>query len=374
MEDNKKNFKVFTFDESYIAPKYHLNKGRGLVEWGWNRLNVANNTNNNYYGSNNYPQYILDLYNHYGSPVHKAIIDRKVRYIAGQGFDEITDQSLLDFIRKNKLEDHVMRMALDYELFNGFCFEIIWNKEGDKINKIKHVNFHKIRIGLPTEENPDEDFEYYWYSEDWNQYRKEDYAPQFIRGWDPENPGGRQLYYYKEYNPEADYYPIPPYSSCFNWIEIGYEISKFHLNSSKNGYAPGFILNFATGIPTQEEQDEFSKAFKREYGTNANAGKVVITWSEGSDQKPELTPVNGNDSDERFTQLEGQVKDEIVVGSGVPIQMMAVVPGKLGASDERMELMQEFQMDYISPRQTIIEDCLNSVLNTNLIRLKKYTK
>jgi len=39
-----------------------------------------------------------------------------------------------------------------------------------------------------------------------------------------------------------------------------------------------------------------------------------------------------------------------------------------------MELMQEFQMDYISPRQTIVEDCLNRVLNTNLIKLKKYTK
>lgn len=362
------NFKVFSFDESYVSPKYHLNKGRGLIEWGWNRKLAPNK---DYYGSNNYPQYILDLYNHYGASIHKAIIDKKVRYIAGQGFDEITDQALLDFIKKSNLEDEVMKMVLDYELFNGFCFEIIWNREGDKINKIKHVNFHKVRIGLPTE---DQDYEYYWYSEDWNQYRKAEYAPKFIKGYDPEYPGGRQLYYYKEYNPEADYYPIPSYSSCFNFIELGYEISKFHLNSSKNGYSPSFLLNFATGIPTQEEQDEFSKAFKREYGSNANAGKIVITWSEGSDQKPELIDVNSNDSDERFLQLEGQIKDEIVVGSGVPIQMMALVAGKLGSTDERMELMQEFQMDYISPRQTIVEDCLNRVLNTNLIKLKKYTK
>jgi hypothetical protein len=357
MEQDIKKVMMFNFNKTYQAPGYKLNKGRELVEWGQ---------------KNDFPEYLLDIYNHYGSATHKAIIDKKVRMIAGQGFEDITDASLLDFVKKNKLDIELAKMALDYEIFNGFCFEIIWNKEGNKINKIKHINFQNIRIGYEREMEEGKPF--YWYSEDWLQYRKEEYRPTYIKGYDPEEPGGRQLYYYTEYNPQSTYYPIPQYSNVFNYIELDYEISSFHLSGARNGYSPSFILNFATGLPTEEEQDQFAKSFKREYQGTDNNGNIIITWSEGSEQAPEMIPVQSNDSDDRFVNLEAQIKDEIIRGSGVPLQLLSLVPGKLGSSEERLELMKEFQMDYISPRQVVLEDALNEVLNIDLLRLKKYTE
>lgn len=354
-EEEAKQYMVFNLNRGYITPKYYLNKGRELIEWGQDNL---------------YPEFLLDLYNHYGSATHKAIIDKKVRYIAGQGFDQIADMELLKFIKSNKLDIELAKMTLDYEIFNGFAFEIIWNREGDKINKIKHVKFHNLRIGYDREGEE----EFYWYSEDWAQYRKEDYRPELIKGFNADTPGGRQLYFYTEYNPQSTYYPIVQYSNSLNWIELDYEISKFHLNSAVNGYQPSFILNFATGLPSEEEQDMFAKSFKREFSGTDNAGKIILTWSEGLDGAPVLIPVQQNDSDDRFVNLEGQIKQEIIRGSGTPLQLLSLVPGALGSQDERMELMKEFQMDYISPRQVVLEDALNEVLNTDQFRLKKYAE
>ena len=108
--------------------------------------------------------------------------------------------------------------------------------------------------------------------------------PEMIREFNPYVKQGKQIYYYSEYNPDSDgLYPIVGYSTSVNWIEMDYEISKFHLNQVKQGYSPSFILNFATGIPTEEEQDQFFREFKRNYSGAENSGKIIITYSEGAD-------------------------------------------------------------------------------------------
>ena len=176
-----------------------------------------------------------------------------------------------------------------------------------------------------------------------------------------------------DYNPDADVYPIPYYSSEINWIELDYEISKFHLNQAKNGYAPQFILNFATGIPSDEEMDETVRNFKREYkGTTGET--VMITFSEGGDQKPELIPITLNDSDERFITLSKDVKENIFIGHEITNpQLFGVrVPGELGGKNELMEALEIFQAVYVDQRQSDIENGINEVLGTNY-KLKKFT-
>lgn len=352
---NKHAIKIFNFNEAYTVPSYKYNPKLHLIEWG---------------DRNNYPQYILDLYNAYGSTTHKSIIDRKVRMVAGQGFEEVTDIQLQKFIENNKLNKVVKKLELDYELFNGFALEVIWNNEGTKIASLKHVPFHKIRIGMECDELP---FEHYWYSDNWLEYKKEEYEPEYIRGYNPFIKQGKQLYYYSEYNPQTDgLYPIPNYSTTMNYIEMGYQVAKFHLNQLKQGYTPSFILNFSTGIPTEEEQDEFYREFKRNYSGTDNSGKIILTYSEGQDGKPELIPIQLNDSDDRFIMLEDMIERNIVMGHAIPPSLVILTPGKLGSTDERKELQQEFQSNYVSPRQTQIEEIFNEILRTDELQLKKY--
>lgn len=358
MKSNKPKFTLINFNEAYEPPTNKYNVGKGYVEWGDNNL---------------YPDYLIDLYNYKGSTTHQSTIDRKVGIISGKGFEDIIDESLAKLVKRTKLARQVKRAALDYELINGFAFEVIWANDGETIASIKHIVRHKLREGIESDEI---DYPHYVYSKDWSQYRKSGYEPEIIRKWNPLIRSGKQIYVYDEYNPGMDVYPIVNYSNSFNYIELDHEISKFHLNQVKQGYSPSFILNFATGIPSEEEMEEFNREFELNYAGAENAGKIIITYSEGVDEQPKLEAIELNDSDERFAMLIEQIETQIIRGSRVPPQLLLLVAGSLGGVGERDELMAEFQSDYVTPRQENIEEVLNEILSeagyTEELKLKQY--
>jgi hypothetical protein len=246
---------------------------------------------------------------------------------------------------------------------HNFSFEVIWNNEGTKIVSMQHIPYHKLRLGIQGDEIS---FAHLWFSNDWMQYKKEGYEPEMIRMFNPNLRTGKQIYWYSEYNPQTDgLYPIPGYSTTMNWIEMDYQVSVFHLNQLKQGYSPSFILNFATGIPSEEEQDVFFKEFKKNFSGAQNSGKIILTYSEGIEQKPELTAIQLNDSDERFIMLQDMTEKNIVMGHEVPAAMVILTPGKLGSTEERAELMIEFQDSYVTPRQENVEEVINEILSTS---------
>jgi hypothetical protein len=353
MEENKEitkvsPVKIFTFNEAYQPPIYKFEK-----KGDYHFLSFG--------ADNLYPLLLLELYNNFGSPLHKAIINKKVKMTSGFGYKPILDPKLKEWARKNNLEKLLLYISQSFELYNGFTIEILWSNDGQSFD-IKYVPLHTIRLGLKESED---EADYYWYSENWGDIKKEEYHPQYIKKFDPTDRTGRQLLYYIEPNPSlTDVYPIPGYSTTINYIDLDYQIGVFHLNQVRQGFAPSFILNFATGIPTQEEQDMWYREFQRNYKGAGGAGKILITYSDGGDQKPELIPIQLNNSDERFILLQDMVEKNITQAHETPVQLVSFQPGKLGSSDERKELMAEFQTYYISIRQNQIEESINAVLRT----------
>jgi hypothetical protein len=361
MEKNKReyinNFKIFNFNESYVAPTNTINARDNFINWG---------------SDNQYPTYLLNLYNNYGYALHKSIINKKVRLTTGNGINDVISSELASFIKKNKLDKELVKANADLEIFNWFAFEIIYNNDGT-LSSVKHMPAYKLRLGIKTEEI---NYNHFLFCNDWTKYKKKEYAPEVIREFNPLIKQGKQIFAHFEYCPGVEYYSFPIYSESINYIELGYEISKFHLNQAKNGYAPQFLLNFATGIPSIEEQDEFYSQFKREFkGTQGN--NVIITYSEGQDGKPEFIPIQLNNSDERFLQLNDQVQEVIVMSAEIPAQMVILTPGKLGSTEDRASLLDEFQKSYITPRQNTIENVINEILSQDFseeITLKQYNQ
>lgn len=340
--------KVFQFNEAYQAPVYKFEK-----KGDYHFLSFG--------ADNLYPLFLLNLYNNYGSPLNKAIINKKTKMTAGFGYKDILDPKMKEWAKQNNLERLLLYWAKDFMIYGGFAIEIIWNREGTSFN-VGYLPIHTLRIGLKdTEDEPD----YYWYSKDWGQYKKEEYTPEYIKQFDPNDRTGRQALYYIEPNPSAtDLYPIPDYSTAINFVDLHYQISVFHVNQVRQGFAPSFILNFGTGIPTPDEQNQFFREFSRNYQSASNAGKIIITYSEGGEQKPELIPINLNDSDERFIMLEEMIEKNITQAHEFPIGLISSVPGKLGSTDERKELMAEVQTYYIAIKQNQMEESINGILET----------
>jgi hypothetical protein len=353
--------KLFQFNEAYVAPIYTFQK-----KGDYHFLSFG--------ADNMYPLFLLSLYNNYGSPLNKAIINKKTKMTAGFGYKEILDPKLKQWAKKNNLERLLLYLAKDFMIYGGFAIEIIWNREGTSFD-ISYLPIHTLRIGLKEEE---EEADYYWYSADWGQYKKPEYKPEYIKRFDPKDRTGRQAIYYIEPNPAAtSLYPIPDYSTALNFIDLDYQIGQFHLNQVRQGFAPSFILNFGTGIPTIDEQNQFFREFQRNFKGSENAGKIMITYSDGGDQKPDLIPIQLNDSDDRFILLQEMVEKNITQAHEMPVQLVSFQPGKLGSADERKELMAEFQTYYVAIKQNQMEEAINGVLETigftEKIVLRDYT-
>jgi len=340
--------KLFQFNEAYVAPIYTYQK-----KGDYHFLSFG--------ADNLYPLFLLELYNNYGSPLNKSIINKKTKMTAGFGYKPLTDAKLNEWAKKNNLERLLLYLAKDFMIYGGFAIEVIWNREGTSFD-INYLPIHTLRIGLKETE---EEADYYWYSKDWGQYKKEEYKPEYIKRFDPKDRTGRQAIYYIEPNPAAtSLYPIPDYSTAINFVDLDYQIGKFHLNQVRQGFAPSFILNFATGIPTIDEQNQFFREFQRNFKGAENAGKIMITYSDGGDQKPEMIPIQLNDSDDRFILLQEMVEKNITQAHEMPVQLVSFQPGRLGSADERKELMAEFQTYYIAIKQNQMEEAINGVLET----------
>ena len=329
------------------------------------------------YGSDNaYPQYLLDVF-HNKSNKHKAIISKKVDMTTGSGFKGLESDSATSFVEnrygKDDLDYVAKRVNFDYEIHSGFAMFIRWNSSGTKIAAIDWLPYHKCRLSS--------DEKSILVSKDWTNIRKKVNKPVTYPRFNPmaSDKEPTQVFYYVEESNGVDYYPLPYYSSTLNWIELDWEISTFHLSSVRNGFSAGFILNFATGIPTEEEMDLAYKAFNRKYTGSNNAGKFILTYSEGQDQKPDLTPIELNSSDERFMLLHSEMLTEILIGHSVTSPMLFGVrtEGQLGGRNEILEALAIFQSTYIDNKQKTIEKAFNKLAKysdvTEKLELGKYT-
>ena len=70
MDKTKNNLKIFNFNKEIALPVYKADARKGWVKYGVN---------------DNYPNELVDYYNFNGSSAHKAIINKKIKLILGDG-------------------------------------------------------------------------------------------------------------------------------------------------------------------------------------------------------------------------------------------------------------------------------------------------
>lgn len=357
---NSFNVKILNFAKGQEPPIFRENRNGKWFDYGENNL---------------YPQYLLEVYHNYSNK-HKAIINRKVQMTTGNGIEKTTPQ--IEEWLKNRwsdfdIEQLTEKVNYDLEIYGGFALNIRWNLDGTSIAAIDYLPYQKVRLST------DEDR--VLISRDWTNWRRSENKPEERVRFSPKlaQKYPSQVYYYLQDTVGQEYYPIPYYSSTLPWIELDWEVGNFHLSSVRNGFMPGFILNFSTGIPTMEEMEMAYREFEKKYTGSENAGKFILTFSEGQDQKPELIPISLNDSDDRFILLRDSMRDEIFVGHSVTNpQLFGIrVPGELGGKDELLESLAIFQSTYITIRQKQLEKCFTKLMNLSgvegEVKFKKYT-
>ena len=349
MSNTKANMRVITL-AAHSTPEFKEDRSKDWILYGTERP-----------WKNRYPDYLLDLFN--SSAKHNAIIRGKVDYIVGKGF-RVDDAGLgtealakvSKFVNKpnpyETLDELLAKCSLDLEIYNGFALEIIANKTNQKIAGVYHVDFTKYRKC--------KDSDGYFYSDEWHKTQPEvEYIPEF----DPYKIGGKSLLYVKAYHPMSDVYPLPEYLGCVPYVEMDKEIANFHLNSIKNGFMGGTMINFYNGTPTEEEQEAIERKLYDKFSGSDNANKLVLNFNDSREQGAEIIALNGNDFDKRFDILNETVRKEIFSGHRIvdPNLFGIKEDGIFATRNQIRDSYELFQNTYVNQRQRLLEQVFNGL-------------
>lgn len=343
--------------ENHKVPEMKEHKGTQWVTYG---------------EKNDYPQYLLDLFNRSGK--HNAIITGKVHYIKGNGFvlDENLDPLLADKANRlmkninsiDTIDDFLYKTATDLEVFGGICIDVIPRIDGSGWAELYHLDKSKIRVNKRTNR--------VWYSEKWsdgNGY----YKPT------PERDGLRELkmfdektfsgvFIYDQYRPSMGDYPLPEYIGAIPYIQVDTEIANFHLNNLKHGFAAGTLISFNNGEPdTEDKKATIERRLKRKTAGSDNAGEIIIAFSNGKDSAPTIASLTSNNFDKLFDTLNQTAQQEIFAGHKVTSPMLFGIKteGQLGGSQELSESFELFKNGYVTAKQLVLENILNYFFELN---------
>lgn len=288
----------------------------------------------NYGDDNNLPQHIIDLNNE--SAVNKSIIENKITYICGAGID---DEQY--YGQPNTLEDWdtlIEKIAKDYTTFGGFCFQVILNEDHVSMS-LFHTDFSKARVGETNDYGIPLNF---YLSNDWRKTTGR-YAPTQIKAYGSETlkKGIPYLYYYKDYEPSLDYYPVPHYYSAMNYIEADGLLGKFYRNAINNGFAPSVIVTIPSN-PSEEAKTQFNKDITATFAGTNGANSIVVLYGESQDIKPEVIPFTASQNADLYNNVNDVIFQKIISAHRLSSPTLAGLSGSGNLSGNASEIINSF--------------------------------
>ena len=324
---------VLTFAEAK-QPEYKEKKGEGYMQYGQN---------------NDYPQYLLDLFNK--SAKHNAIIRGKVNYIVGNGW--AGDEAIVKKVnREESLIDLTKKVALDLELFGGAYIQVIWSVMGEQVAELWHCDYTKIRTNKDNTQ--------FWYKEDWKATRNQEKA-EIYNAFNPANPYGVQILYVKEYRPGMNVYSLPGYFGALNYIESDVEVSKHVLGNAQTGFSASKLITLPNGEPSPDEKRAVSRQFDNMY-TGADGKKYLLAFVNDATRKPIVDDLGASDlTKEDFGRVDELIQTNIFSGHQItsPDLFGIAVPGQLGNRQQMRDSYEIFNNTYIRYKQMQIEGVFN---------------
>ena len=329
------DLRVLTFAEAR-QPEFKEKKGidGGYIKYGEN---------------NDYPEYIVDLYNK--SSKHSAIIKSKVHYITGNGWSGQPDaQAFIDKAnRVESLDDLTRKVSLDIEIFGGAYLEVIWDLSGN-LAELWHCDYTKIRTNKDNTQ--------YWYKEDWKDNK---IKPEVVGAFNPKQPIGKQILYIKEYRPNIGIYGLPSYFAALNYIESDIEVSKHILGNAQTGFSASKLITLPNGEPNDEEKRNVDQRLRKTY-SGADGKKYMIAFVNDISRKPVVDDLGTSDlTKEDFGKIDELIQTNIFSGHQVttPSIMGIAEAGKLGSRTEMRDGYEIFKNTYVNAKQMHLESVFN---------------
>ena len=359
---SKHEFNVFGLP-THELPLFTEKTGREWVDYGYDNL---------------YGDYLRDLY--LGSSIQAAVVNGVSEMIYGEGIEatdreEKPDQWLkTQRLLENSDDDILRQLCFDLKLYGQCYVQVIWNRVRTEIAELRFLPAHTVRTGIADAQGR---VDCYYVSPDWSRMREPRYAPVKYPAYDNEDRSEPAvIYQIKAYQPGIFYYGLPDYVGATNYVELDREISTFHLNNIKNGLFPSMLLSFNNGVPSDEERRTIERHVNDKFSGSGNAGRLLISFNDGSDSAPQLTPVNPNDNDGMYEFLAKECTTKILAGHRVTSPLLFGIRGEGSGFGNNAEELRDsfslFQNTVVKPFQRTLLDGLNVLFSVNGIDLDFY--
>lgn len=327
--DNYKHI-VLAFDQAQ-QPKFTEKKNKGYVEFG---------------ELNNYPNYLLGLYAE--SPKHGAIVKGKSNYIYGKGFEEPGTANSLE-----TWNDVLKKCIKDDELFRGYFLQVIWNR-AKQVSEVYHIDFAKVRVS--------KDLQTFYVKNDWLDMREK---TREYPAFNVNNPYGSQIFYYKEYNPISEVYPLPSYYQSLNYLEADIKVSRHILGNANQGWVGTKLVNLNNGDPIGEEiKGEVERDLLKKF-TGSEGKRVVIMFNKSKDNAADILDLGTTMlTKEDFTNVNNLITQEIFASHQITSPQLFGIQGVSAFSrNELRDAYEIFNNTYVQERQQELEGVFTNFRN-----------
>lgn len=309
------------------------------------------------FGSDNlFPQLINQLY--YTSPLHASIVDFKTNATIGGGFEVMKPKSItaieevdiLTFIKRLDLKVVMPQMTKDIILHNRCYFKITFNQTKDVI-KVEFVGAEKVR--------KDKYGENYSICYDWSTL----IDVENIKPYKHDCQDRTQLYIYEAKCVGQDVYPLPSYTSAFNWAFLDGEMSYLQKSNIVNSIFPSFAMMFPKKPQTPEEMQGIKDTIEKGKGAS-EAGKALAFFANNKDQLPTIEAIPTSNNDNLFQVTTESIDSKICQAHIIdPILMGIRVSGKLGSGTDIKQAYTIFEKNDVMPRRSLVEDIINDLFD-----------
>ena len=321
---------------------------RDFVEWG---------------KGNNYPGYLLGLYNNVTTL--RSIINGNIDFITG---DDVTILPLGDRFaegimntRGDLITDIVRDLAKDYNLYGGFALQIIRDHNGD-VAEIYYIDMRFIRS---NKEN-----DVFYYNEHWEKGGRKDVIiyPKFLRNLDwtslsdeERDRHASSILFVK--NVHTQVYPAPMYAASVLSCEIEKAISQYHWNSLNNNFCPDIIINFNNGDPGDEIKEEIVSDLEEKFSGYQNGKRFMVSFNKDRMSAVTIDAIKTDDFSERYKALEESCRRQIFAAfRAQPLLFGLNSDVSTGFStDEFEQTFKLYNRTQVRPVQRLIADAFDRI-------------
>lgn len=313
------------------------------------------------YGENDlYPEYLYELCN--DVTTLKTIIEGTTDFVCGDGVESKDPR-----FEKNRegvtLRKMFWNLAHDYLIYGGAAFEVILSNDLSSVVEVNYLNYRFLRS--------DKNNEMFWYSEQfakkWGRTNDAIVYPRYFAG--TRQP--RSVVYLK--NNDTTTYPIPRYSGAIKACEIERRIDDMHLNSLENNFMASSLISFNNGVPSDQEKAEIEKRIQKKFAGTENAGRIMISYTNGKENATTVTKLDTNDFLDRYNAAAERARKQIFMSFRATPNLFGYMDDTTGFNTQEFsEAFKLYNRTVCQPIQMLIKEALEETVGEEFVEIKPF--